>query len=133
MSSSFQTFPPPGPPPPPPPPPRTVFPTTVTGTLPPSHSKGSFGAVFIVLAVIVIVSAVACVLNRLCSKRSHRSDLPTGKHSHPDHSARANETDFEFGFDKGIPTGKPAASGGDVGELRSENRTVDDGERRGFA
>ncbi|EYU31254.1 hypothetical protein MIMGU_mgv1a0164901mg, partial [Erythranthe guttata] len=38
-----------------------------------SLSDGSFGPVFAVLAVIVVISAVACVLGRLCSRRRNRA------------------------------------------------------------
>ncbi|KAF2286654.1 hypothetical protein GH714_023246 [Hevea brasiliensis] len=52
--------------------PVVVYPNTVSGQPPPashSHSNGSFGTVFIVLAVIIVISAIACCLGRLCNKR----------------------------------------------------------------
>ncbi|PIN25112.1 hypothetical protein CDL12_02150 [Handroanthus impetiginosus] len=44
------------------------------------HSNGSFGPVFIVLAIIVVVSGIACVLGRLCSRWSQHSKEV---HHHP--------------------------------------------------
>lgn len=47
-----------------------VYPVTVSEPQPSSHhSNGSFGTVFIVLAVITVISAVACVLGRVCNRR----------------------------------------------------------------
>uniref|UniRef100_A0A7N0VJB8 Uncharacterized protein n=1 Tax=Kalanchoe fedtschenkoi TaxID=63787 RepID=A0A7N0VJB8_KALFE len=41
---------------------------------PPSHhSNGSFGTVFIVLAVITVISGLACFIGRLCNKRTLKS------------------------------------------------------------
>ncbi|KDO82406.1 hypothetical protein CISIN_1g028436mg [Citrus sinensis] len=57
--------------------PGLVYPNTVTGQPPAvsssSHSNGSFGTVFIVLAVIIVISAIACCLGRLCNRRHHSS------------------------------------------------------------
>ncbi|GAB4839794.1 hypothetical protein Ancab_020504 [Ancistrocladus abbreviatus] len=141
MSASFQALPPPGPPPPS----GVVYPTTVTNTQPSSHSNGSFGAVFIVLAVIIVVSAIACCLGRLCTKRSQHSNQPKGKYSHShNHNHKSNghnghhqngrvkdrelefgfrskEGDIELGFDKRIPMGKPVMNGEARGYKPREN------------
>lgn len=36
------------------------------------HSNGNYVPVFVVLAVIVVISAAACALGRLCNRRHHR-------------------------------------------------------------
>lgn len=89
----------------------------------PSPSNGSFGPVFAVLAVIVVISAVACVLGRLCSKRSHHTKKKKAEHDHPAKGSKQSKGlpkeweskqkpfDIEFGFDKRMPPknggGKP--------------------------
>ncbi|PIN25111.1 hypothetical protein CDL12_02149 [Handroanthus impetiginosus] len=91
------------------------------------HSNGSFGPVFIVLAIIVVVSGVACVLGRLCSRRSHHSKEV---HHHPkaDKESRLGpkewestrkqglnmrDGDIEFGFDhKRMPSGYKVGNNG---------------------
>ncbi|XP_024991081.1 uncharacterized protein LOC112525265 [Cynara cardunculus var. scolymus] len=96
----------------------------VSETNPPAHrqSDGSFGAVFIVLAVIVVISAVACFLGRLCSKR-HSKFKPSKQGGHANrppkekdmkHNRNAFQTkdgDIEFGFDKRFSSAKVAANG----------------------
>nr|DAD30928.1 TPA_asm: hypothetical protein HUJ06_009779 [Nelumbo nucifera] len=88
--------------------PAVVYPTTVSPH-PSSHSKGSFGTVFIVLAVIIVISALACFLGRLCNSRS-RSSHPKPRR---DHEFQPRERDLEYGFKKGMPmpTTKPARNG----------------------
>nr|XP_043611517.1 uncharacterized protein LOC122583151 [Erigeron canadensis] len=87
---------------------------------PPSHhqSDGSFGAVFIVLAVIVVVSAIACFLGRMCSKRQNKSKPSkhsrTPKEKDMKHNRNAFQTkdgDIEFGFDKRFSSAKVASNG----------------------
>ncbi|XP_042048942.1 uncharacterized protein LOC121794720 [Salvia splendens] len=86
----------------------------------PSRSNGSFGPVFAVLAVIVVISAVACVLGRLSSKRSHHTKKKKAEHDHPakgskglpkEWESKQKPLDIEFGFDKRMPPknggGKP--------------------------
>lgn len=100
-----------------------------------SHSNGSFGPVFAVLAVIVVVSAVACVLGRLCSKRHHRAKeaghhpnkaKPGKQQSHSGLGPKEWESrqkpsfnmrdgDIEFGFDKKTASAKGAKNGGGGG------------------
>ncbi|KAI3817543.1 hypothetical protein L1987_11338 [Smallanthus sonchifolius] len=98
--------------------PPLVYP--VSETNPPSHrpSDGSFGEVFIVLAVIVVVSAVACFLGRLCNKRynkskpSKRGRHTKGKDTKPNHNVfHTKDGDIEFGFDKRFSSAKVAANG----------------------
>lgn len=105
-----------------------------------SHSNGSYGTVFIVLAVIATVSIVACVLGRLCSRRSHRNKEAHHHqhhqvHHHPPPKSNANElgpkeweakekprialrerADVEFGFDKRFPPARVATHGGGMAE-----------------
>lgn len=107
--------------------PVVVYPNTVTGQLaPPSvhHSNGSFGSVFIVLAVIIVVSAIACFLGRLCNRR-YRSQKPKENHHyHNHHNHRPKQSgDIEFGFDKKGSAAKPGGNGGSRGHKGFE--TVD--------
>uniref|UniRef100_A0A0A0KTP5 Uncharacterized protein n=1 Tax=Cucumis sativus TaxID=3659 RepID=A0A0A0KTP5_CUCSA len=112
--------------------PAYVYPDTAATSAgsqvpPPHHSNGSFGAVFIVLAVIVVISALACFLGRLCNRRveNHQRPKPEKSHSgarptrgkepklHPD-----KEGDIEFGFDLRNPSGKgkfPSGGNGSTG------------------
>ncbi|XP_059445741.1 uncharacterized protein LOC132177434 [Corylus avellana] len=100
--------------------PVVVYPSTVTGQAPPSHhSNGSFGSVFIVLAVIIVVSAIACFLGRLCNRR-HRSQKP--KQNHHVRPKESGGGDIEFGFDnKKGPAPKPGGNGGSRGHKTFEN------------
>lgn len=88
MSASFQAFPQLGPPPPG----MVVYPTTMTTTTTTSNednssqASGSFGMVFVVLAIILVVSAVACVLGRFCTKKSNKSHQPKA-HKQQNHGA----------------------------------------------
>lgn len=85
--------------------PVVVYPNPVTKQPPGSshHSNGSFGTVFIILAVIAVVSAIACLLGRLCNRRAH-SQKPKAQTSHkPSRSTRKDRQDHhvEFGSDSG--------------------------------
>ena len=86
--------------------PVQVYPTNQ----PPSsshHSNGSFGAVFIVLAIILVISVVACFLGRLCNKRYNNShsnrQKPSKQHNRPqihnlhprDHHHHEGDIEFE--------------------------------------
>ncbi|XAR65070.1 hypothetical protein NMG60_11009036 [Bertholletia excelsa] len=117
--------------------PNTGTATTTTTTMPESSSSrsdGSFGAVFVVLAVIVVISAVACFLGRLCSRKFHRQSKPNKQGKQKGHQSGPREKqgkqnnsqrfhggdgDIEFGFGKGFPNtkgqgkgGRPAGNGG---------------------
>ncbi|KAJ4960955.1 hypothetical protein NE237_020865 [Protea cynaroides] len=106
---------------PPPLPPLFVYPNTVL-TSPSSHSKGSYTTVYIVLAVIVFLSAIACFLGQLCNQRYYRPKPRREQQDHTfhpkprrelqDYNFNPKEGDLEFGFKKGIPKPNPAASGG---------------------
>ncbi|TXG56290.1 hypothetical protein EZV62_017603 [Acer yangbiense] len=107
------------------------------------HSNGSFGTVFIVLAVIVVISGISCCLGRLCnrrfhkqrsSKQSHRGsrsrerdmEFDPNKQSHMNHNVRPRERerDIEFGFDKNIAASKPVVNGQPRGFKMSEKGDI---------
>ncbi|XP_068642105.1 uncharacterized protein [Aristolochia californica] len=52
--------------------PVVVYPHSVS-TRPSSHTKGSFGPVFIVLAIITVLSMIACIIGRIFGDRFCRS------------------------------------------------------------
>ncbi|GLU03089.1 hypothetical protein SLE2022_203070 [Rubroshorea leprosula] len=139
-----------------------IDPNTVIGQAPPSHhdSNGSFGTVFIVLAVIIVISAIACCLGRLCNGRLSKPKPPkqNNNHGHGQKSqnhhghgqksqnhrgVRPKEGDIEFGFDnkRMPPIAKPAGNGDlrghrmpERGEFRGETKPADaGGELRGGA
>ncbi|XP_028796237.1 RNA-binding protein FUS-like [Neltuma alba] len=110
--------------------PVQVYPATVTTQPPSHHSNGSFGTVFIVLAVILVISLLACFLGRLCSRRRHPESYGGGHHGHKpykqqnmnqnpnpsqNYQFRPQEGDVELGFDKRIPTTKPNGHGNGPG------------------
>ncbi|KAJ8564638.1 hypothetical protein K7X08_001098 [Anisodus acutangulus] len=79
-----------------------------------SHSNGSFGTVFIILAVVLVISVLACLIGRICNKRSQGHHSPKqreAKHSHDIHPREGH--DIEYGIDKRTQTSKVAASNGD--------------------
>ncbi|KAK8561117.1 hypothetical protein V6N13_149703 [Hibiscus sabdariffa] len=75
-----------------------------------SHSDGSFGTVFAVLAVIIVVSSIACFLGRLCSRHMNQTK-PTKQNRK--HDPRHKGIDVELGFNGPIRTPKPTGHGGD--------------------
>ncbi|CAK7332673.1 unnamed protein product [Dovyalis caffra] len=96
--------------------PVVLYPNTVTRQTPSSHSNGSFGTVFIVLAVIVVISAIACCLGRICNKRlnkqkaNNKTNLQHSQHNpnfRPKERGRERESDVEFGFEKGFSAAGP--------------------------
>ncbi|XP_050206118.1 uncharacterized protein LOC126655838 [Mercurialis annua] len=127
--------------------PVVVYPNTMTGQQPPPtgpfphshHSNGSFGTVFIILAVIVVISGIACFLGRVCNKRKGGQDHGHG-HGHGHHQERSKEQkkpsgsagesqqknpniirtkergrelgDVEFGFEKGFAMPPSSAADG---------------------
>ncbi|KAL2347324.1 hypothetical protein Fmac_001324 [Flemingia macrophylla] len=98
--------------------PVQVYPTSVTYQSPPHHTNGSFGSVFVVLAIIIVISAVACCLGRLCNRRNHshghghnQKNAKPHKQQQQQHNFRPKEVDIEFGFDKRIAASKPNAHG----------------------
>ncbi|KAJ6898184.1 hypothetical protein NC652_024876 [Populus alba x Populus x berolinensis] len=94
--------------------PVVLYPNTVARQASSSHSNGSFGTVFIVLAVIVVISAIACCLGRICNKRLNKQKVNNNKLSqqHSQHNLtfrpKERESDLEFGFDKGFPEARHA-------------------------
>ncbi|MBA0743873.1 hypothetical protein Gogos_006526 [Gossypium gossypioides] len=90
--------------------PVVVLPNTVPGQAPPSHnhSDGSFGTVFIVLAVIIVISAIACFLGRLCNRGKNQT-----KPSDHNLNFGPKERDVELGFDGRVPAAKPGEHDGD--------------------
>ncbi|KAL4348358.1 hypothetical protein GQ457_17G013390 [Hibiscus cannabinus] len=83
--------------------PAVVYPNNV----PPSHShsNGSFGPVFMVLAVIAVISAIACFIGRMCNRRRDQT-RPSQKSQNQNHDFRPKERDVELGFDGRIPGAK---------------------------
>ncbi|MFS8029263.1 hypothetical protein Hanom_Chr16g01520321 [Helianthus anomalus] len=93
----------------------TVYP--VTNTLPPTNdsSSGSYGAVFIVLAVIITISTFACFLGRLCNKRENAArpssqSLPKKEKDakRDTNGIHTKDGDIEFGYDKRFASSKVA-------------------------
>ncbi|XP_047323995.1 translation initiation factor IF-2-like [Impatiens glandulifera] len=106
----------------PPPPPTLLYPygepAAQTITRPYSNPRtttttGSFGSVFIVLSVIIVISLLACFLGRFCSrhpkpasnnpKKGKKNDQKSLKQSH---SVHPKDGDIEFGLGKGGPPGR---------------------------
>ncbi|CAI9779353.1 unnamed protein product [Fraxinus pennsylvanica] len=108
-----------------------VYPDTYTKQ-PSSNSNGSFGPVFIVLAGVLVISAIACVFGQLCNRKHHRGNKEHHRGKEEHHRGKAKpargqdlgpkewesrqkpsfkDEDIEFGFDKRIPTAKVAAHG----------------------
>ncbi|KAF7809299.1 putative transmembrane protein [Senna tora] len=127
--------------------PVQIYPNTVSNQPPSNHSNGSFGTVFIVLAVIVVISAIACFLGRLCNRRYSNSH--SNSHSHKQkqkqkppkhqkqshHHSRPRDGDIEIGFDKRIPSAKPDGLGPGLGPVRSGRvgpRPPSNGDMKGF-
>lgn len=87
--------------------PFTGTPNTIMGQPQPrshSHSDGSFGMVFIVLAAVAVISAIACCLGRFCNRKAEAYTGPkqskqsrSTNHRERDHPRK--EHDLEFGFD----------------------------------
>ncbi|KAJ8758960.1 hypothetical protein K2173_003198 [Erythroxylum novogranatense] len=101
--------------------PVDVYPNTVTKQSPTSHSNGSFGTVFIVLAVILVISAIACCLGRLCNRRQTKQKPAKSNQQNHNFRPKERETDVEFGFDKGFPTDRPVGNGDPRAHRPSEN------------
>lgn len=136
--------------------PLMMYPYNVPGQPPPTsrpHSDGSFGGVFIVLAVVVLVSAVACCLGRFCGRRHEKPKAVTKKKAVKAGAATKagaaagaggarfpKEVDIEFGFDhknlrtanrpvrygeyKGNNNSKPGSDGGFTFDFKKGNKTM---------
>ncbi|OIT39295.1 PREDICTED: uncharacterized protein LOC109238273 [Nicotiana attenuata] len=79
-----------------------------------SHSNGSFGTVFIILTVVLVISVLACLIGRICNKKRHGNHSPKQREVKQSHDIHPREGDIEFGIDKRIPTSKVAGSNGDL-------------------
>lgn len=117
--------------------PVVVYPNSVSSQAPPTisqshHSGGSFATVFIVLAVIVVISAIACFLGRLCSRRMVGRTKPASKPNHNNFCRPKGQRDMELGFDERIPTAKPTGPG--HGDDHSKGFKIPEniGDPRGF-
>lgn len=130
--------------------PIAVYPNTVSRQSSP-NPNGSFVPVFVILAIIFVLSAVACVLGRFCGRQHHHVVKEQHRDAKEHHQAKAKQIhhplgpkewesrqkpifnmrdgDIEFGFDKKIPTpGKYAngnSRGPQIGEFRREVRFAD--------
>ncbi|XP_030516806.1 uncharacterized protein LOC115730311 [Rhodamnia argentea] len=113
------------PPPPllPPPQPVLVYPNTFARPPPSqqhSHSSGSFGKVFLVLAIVLAVSAIACFFGRFCGRRSRSSD-PSAKQNR---QTRPGGHDVEFGVN-GRNRGAADPTAGNVGGSKATEADKD--------
>ncbi|XP_049368930.1 uncharacterized protein LOC125833802 [Solanum verrucosum] len=99
-----------------------------------SHSNGSFGTVFIILAVILVISLISCVIGRICNKRRNGDHHHSPKQRHEIHTkGREGRHDIEYGIDnKRIPNSKVAASNiGDHSNIPTSSMPFDNIERHG--
>lgn len=58
--------------------PMVVYPHSISQHLPSSGSRGSFGPLFVVLAVVAVLTGIACLVGQICARRylrpRHRRD-----------------------------------------------------------
>ncbi|KAK8516665.1 hypothetical protein V6N13_080759 [Hibiscus sabdariffa] len=97
------------------------------------HSDGSFGTVFAVLAVIIVISSVACFLGRLCNRRMSHTKPATKQNKK--HDPRHKGNDIELGFDGPIRTAKPVGAhggGGGGGDQSKRFKMLGNEDPRGF-
>ncbi|KAI3433119.1 uncharacterized protein J3R85_007327 [Psidium guajava] len=123
--------------------PLVMYPYDVPGQPPPvsqPHSDGSFAVVFIVLAVIVLVSAVACCLGRFCGPRKPKGASKKRAVAAVAAARPRKESDIEFGFDhkkirtangpvrygeyKGSNNSKPGLDGGFVFDFKKGSKMM---------
>ncbi|KAF1875103.1 hypothetical protein Lal_00007719 [Lupinus albus] len=97
--------------------PVQVYPDTVTDQSPSYNSNGSVGSVFIVLAIIVVISAVGFCLGWFCSRRHNQKHAKQQKQQNHHHNMPPKEVDIEFGFDKKIAASKPNGHGAARGPM----------------
>ncbi|KAG1368019.1 putative lipoprotein [Cocos nucifera] len=91
--------------------PMVAYPQAIT-TQNASNSKGSFVPVFVALAVIAVLSAIACFVGQVCARRYLR---PKPRRDHAFHPIG----DVESQFATSIPAAKPDACGGSQVETRT--------------
>ncbi|KAF0934910.1 hypothetical protein E2562_028906 [Oryza meyeriana var. granulata] len=92
---------------------------------PTNTSKGSFGPVFTVLAVITFLAVAACVVGRLCGRRLSRKRSSSAEEQF--YGTNAVGGDLEKGFEIKYPVMKPMASS------RAMIHDIDDGFEIKFA
>ncbi|GMJ08230.1 hypothetical protein HRI_004492200 [Hibiscus trionum] len=114
--------------------PVVMYPNSVPSgqTLPSQipHSDGSFGTVFIVLAVIIVVSSTACFLGRLCNRRMSQTKPATKQNKK--HDPRHKGNDIELGFDGPIRTAKPVGAHGGGADQSKRFKMLGNEDPRGF-
>lgn len=72
--------------------PMVVYPNSVPQHPPPSSSKGSFVPVFVALAIIAVLTAMACLIGQICARRYLRP-----RHRR-DHAPYQSDGDIEGGI-----------------------------------
>lgn len=89
--------------------PMDYYPTSnsIMHAQPATTSKGSFGPVFAVLAVISVLAVAACIVGRLCGRRLSRKKSSADQQFY---GSNAVGGDLEKGFDVKYPAMKPMAS-----------------------
>ncbi|KAK4784694.1 hypothetical protein SAY86_019062 [Trapa natans] len=89
-----------------------------------SHSTGSFTMVFVVLASIAVISAIACCLGRFCNRRADayagpkqpkRANSTARDRGHP-----PKEDDVESGLDNATGPKQPKTKGDDTSQGHHE-------------
>ncbi|KAI3866055.1 hypothetical protein MKX03_025890 [Papaver bracteatum] len=94
--------------------PPIIYPNTATAQPASHHSRGSFGPVFAVLAVVVVLSAIACIIGQICAHHHHpKHQQNKDSHhqiKHPMMESNLHddeEGDIEFGFKPRMQIEKP--------------------------
>ncbi|XP_006647771.1 uncharacterized protein LOC102713601 [Oryza brachyantha] len=107
--------------------PMGYYPTSnaIMHAQPATTSRGSFGPVFTVLAVITILAVTACVVGRLCGRRLSKKRSSSAEEQF--YGTNAVGGDLEKGFEIKYPVMKPMASS------RAMIHDIDDGFEIKFA
>ncbi|XP_052205473.1 uncharacterized protein LOC127810186 [Diospyros lotus] len=101
--------------------PVLVYPNTITAEPSLSRPRESFGTVFIVLAVVVVLSAVACCLARLCNRRLQRAMEEPAGGIWPEERTERKSHVFYGGEEGNIPTSNGFEDGERTGSKVAEN------------
>lgn len=56
-----------------------------------SKSKGSYGPVFAVLSVIIVVAVISCAISRLCARKLGKEKATTSTRAHAVHDVESPE------------------------------------------